>query len=86
MSSAERQFPWKNDVADPQACCPRHAAVETNTQQNSPKRNWPLRLRKANFGLNLLFCWCREGGANPHDRKGRRILSLILGILQSVAA
>jgi hypothetical protein len=19
--------------------------------------------------------WCREGGSNPHDRKGRRILS-----------
>ena len=29
--------------------------------------------------------WCREGGSNPHDRKGRRILSLILGILQGVA-
>ena len=25
--------------------------------------------------INLLFCWCREGGSNPHDRKGRRILS-----------
>ncbi len=21
------------------------------------------------------FYWCREGGSNPHDRKGRRILS-----------
>jgi hypothetical protein len=29
--------------------------------------------------------WCREGGSNPHDRKGRRILSLFFGILQGVA-
>src|SRR6516162_5537254 len=27
---------------------------------------------------NRLRRWCREGGANPHDRKGRRILSLFL--------
>ena len=26
--------------------------------------------------LDLLHLgWCREGGSNPHDRKGRRILS-----------
>lgn len=28
--------------------------------------------------LNYLFCWCQGGEpiwANPHDRKGRRILS-----------
>ena len=24
---------------------------------------------------NPLRTWCREGGSNPHDRKGRRILS-----------
>ena len=29
--------------------------------------------------------WCREGGSNPHDRKGRRILSPLFGILQCVA-
>jgi len=23
----------------------------------------------------LLILWCREGGSNPHDRKGRLILS-----------
>ena len=31
--------------------------------------------REAILHINLLFCWCREGGSNPHDRKGRRILS-----------
>lgn len=30
--------------------------------------------------------WCREGGSNPHDRKGRRILSLFFELLQRVAA
>ena len=36
--------------------------------------------------LNLLILdWCREGGSNPHGRKGRRILSLFFAILQHVA-
>jgi hypothetical protein len=37
--------------------------------------------------LKLLIqkLWCREGGSNPHDRKGRRILSLFFGILQGLA-
>jgi len=26
--------------------------------------------------------WCREGESNPHDRKGRRILSLFFAVLQ----
>ncbi len=30
-------------------------------------------LKRANYPKR--FCWCREGGSNPHDRKGRRILS-----------
>jgi hypothetical protein len=33
----------------------------------------------------LILVWCREGGSNPHDRKGRRILSPILGRLQQAA-
>jgi len=37
------------------------------------------------FGFNSLG-WCREGGSNPHDRKGRRILSLFFVLLQRVAA
>ena len=24
--------------------------------------------------VSCSFLWCREGGSNPHDRKGRRIL------------
>jgi hypothetical protein len=37
--------------------------------------------------LNLLSLdWCREGELNPHDRKGRRILSPILGRLQQAAS
>jgi hypothetical protein len=36
--------------------------------------------------LNLLTLdWCRERELNPHDRKGRRILSPILGRLQQAA-
>ena len=27
------------------------------------------------FTISLLESWCREGGSNPHGRKGRRILS-----------
>ena len=27
------------------------------------------------YVCKTLLCWCREGGSNPHDRKGRRILS-----------
>ena len=34
--------------------------------------------------LKVLISWCREGGSNPHDRKGRRILSLFFEILQGV--
>ena len=33
-----------------------------------------------------MLIWCREGGSNPHDRKGRRILSLFFMVLQRVAA
>jgi hypothetical protein len=29
--------------------------------------------------------WCREGESNPHDRKGRRILSPKLALLQQAA-
>ena len=25
--------------------------------------------------MDSIVSWCREGGSNPHDRKGRRILS-----------
>jgi hypothetical protein len=39
------------------------------------KRRWPRRFGEANSKLSCLSCWCREGGSNPHDRKGRRILS-----------
>jgi len=36
--------------------------------------------------LNLLTLdWCREGELNPHDRKGRRILSPKFGLLQQAA-
>ena len=36
--------------------------------------------------LNLLTLdWCREGELNPHDRKGRRILSPKPGLLQQAA-
>lgn len=36
--------------------------------------------------LHLLSLdWCREGELNPHDRKGRRILSPNLGMLQQAA-
>jgi hypothetical protein len=33
----------------------------------------------------LILVWFREGGSNPHDRKGRRILSPILRRLQHAA-
>ena len=49
----------------------RCTAVSTNSHRTilaSP-------VSRGQFNLNCLFCWCREGGSNPHDRKGRRILS-----------
>ena len=43
--------------------------------KTATNENWPLIFKRPIFDLNLLFCWCREGGSNPHDRKDRRILS-----------
>src|SRR6202012_4021916 len=43
--------------------------------KTAPNESWPLVFERPTFDLNPLFCWCREGGSNPHDRKGRRILS-----------
>jgi hypothetical protein len=44
---------------------------ETNSHQTilaSPSR-------RGRFNLSSLFCWCREGGSNPHEGLPRRILS-----------
>jgi hypothetical protein len=32
-------------------------------------------MKQRNLFNLLTLVWCREGGSNPHDRKGRRILS-----------
>ena len=50
-------------------------SVKTNSHQNSHQRKLTSHFREANFDLNLLFCWCREGGSNPHEGLPRRILS-----------
>ena len=46
--------------------------------QNMHQTKMASREREVIFLINPLFCWCREGGSNPHDRKGRRILSPLL--------
>ena len=43
--------------------------------QNRHQTKMATRFRVAIFPINSLFCWCREGGSNPHGREGRRILS-----------
>ena len=73
------------DRALPQACCPRIATVEINSHQNSHQTILSSPISRGKLNLNSLFCWCREGGSNPHDRKGRRILSPNLGMLQQAA-
>jgi hypothetical protein len=49
--------------------------VSINSHQNSHQTILASPILRGQFSLNLLFCWCREGGSNPHGRKGRRILS-----------
>jgi hypothetical protein len=44
-------------------------------KNEQPSTKFGLPFSRGQFILNPLFCWCREGGSNPHDRKGRRILS-----------
>jgi hypothetical protein len=53
----------------------RTCTVKTNSHQNSHQTILASLISRGQFNLNSLFCWCREGGSNPHDRKGRRILS-----------
>ena len=48
---------------------------QTLRSEQPPMKNRPLTPERSVFNINSLFCWCREGGSNPHDRKGRRILS-----------
>ena len=50
--------------------------------QHAPAFRWQERVRRTiaesrqrNTLMLLILDWCREGGSNPHDRKGRRILS-----------
>jgi hypothetical protein len=47
-----------------------HHAPKAKTMGRNPQRE----LRGNLFCLCVLS-WCREGGSNPHGRKGRRILS-----------
>src|SRR5579871_2381079 len=49
--------------------------VAANSHQNSHQTILASPISKGQINLISLFCWCREGGSNPHDRKGRRILS-----------
>ncbi len=54
----------------------RHGqALRTQQSPLQPPTKNGHSLWNGRFLVNLLFCWCREGGSNPHDRKGRRILS-----------
>jgi hypothetical protein len=46
-----------------------------NMRQNRRQTKMPLALEGLVCTWLFYFCWCREGGSNPHDRKGRRILS-----------
>ena len=48
---------------------------EPTATNNSHQTILASPISRGQFNLNSLFCWCREGGSNPHDRKGRRILS-----------
>ena len=54
---------------------PSGAAYSPQEPQRSPKKTLASPVRRGQFCLNSLESWCREGGSNPHDRKGRRILS-----------
>ena len=68
-----------------QACFSRCSTIATNSHQNSHQTILASPISRGQFNLKSLFCWCREGGSNPHDRKGRRILSPKLGFLQRSA-
>ena len=58
------------------ASCSRYANCRSiNSHQNSHQTILASPISGGQFSLISLFCWCREGGSNPHDRKGRRILS-----------
>jgi hypothetical protein len=54
---------------------PSAITVELNSHQNSHQMILASAISRGQFNLVSLFSWCREGGSNPHDRKGRRILS-----------
>ena len=44
-----------------------HAPEQTNSHQNSHQTILASPISRGQFNLNSLFCWCREGGSNPHD-------------------
>jgi hypothetical protein len=49
-------------------------------------QNWPSEIVEPSESLNMRYLSVVPGGgANPHGRKGRRILSLFFGVLQLVA-
>ncbi len=45
------------------------ATVGTNSHQNSHQTILASPIWRGQFNLSSLFCWCREGGSNPHDPK-----------------
>ncbi len=76
QSSGVDQHPiWPSYFRVEGGCSSRNTTAATNSHQNSHQTILSPSVSKGYFDLNYLLCWCREGGSNPHDRKGRRILS-----------
>ena len=40
---------------------------QTLRSEQLPMKNRPLTPERSVFNINSLFCWCREGGSNPHE-------------------
>ena len=66
-------FRWSN--ASPGLASHVQALIDTTRTKTGARQKMASLPREAIFPIHPLFCWCREGGSNPHDRKGRRILS-----------
>jgi hypothetical protein len=54
---------WRDQAPESVVALP----VRTNSHQNSLQTILASPIQRGQFRLNCLFCWCREGGSNPHE-------------------
>jgi hypothetical protein len=67
------------------ASCSRGATVATKQPSKQPQNDFGLSDFERPIQSKLFILLVPGGGSNPHDRKGRRILSLFFATLQGIA-